>query len=205
MRVFRYIGIDPGINGGVGILDQNGCLLDAFDIPTIMNGKKKELHVGALKAKIVHAFHRDGRVVAKEQQAFNSLMPGKPLWIRPEECIIAIEKCSAMPKQGSVSTFRFGYACGVAEGLAVGLGTRIQVIAPKTWMSSQLKDIPGKDTHARAIIAASRRWPELELTRKKDHNIACALLIAEYSRISSRRDSGRPDDSEEDGEGPARD
>ena len=45
-----------------------------------------------------------------------------------------------------------------------------------------LADVEGTDTKGRAILAASRLWPEMDFSRKKDHNRASALLMGEYGR-----------------------
>jgi hypothetical protein len=62
----------------------------------------------------------------------------------------------------------------------------ITMVPPKAWQKTCLTGVDGSDTHSRSMLAVSRMWPEMEpLTRKKDHNIACALLIAEHARRAS--------------------
>ena len=182
----RYIGIDPGINGGIGVLDRRGRLLSLHEIPVIGTGSKKEIHLGAVKSILCEAMQVDYRSAPKDQKMFAKVIPSGRLDVRPEECLVAIEKCHAMPKQGVRSTWRFGHACGSLLGVATGLGMTIMMVPPRQWQKRCWTGVAGSDTHSRSILAASQMFPEMPpLTRKKDHNVACALLIAEFGRRGS--------------------
>jgi len=91
-----------------------------------------------------------------------------------------IEKAQAMPKQGTVSMFRYGVAYGFIRGLLKTMRIPYTLIHPKTWKKEMMPDM-GKDKGA-SILRVQQLFPTTELTRKKDHNIADAILLAEYGR-----------------------
>ena len=153
-----YIGIDPGKDGAIAVIDSDGKIFDVYDMPTIKNGSKRSLLVGELK-----------RILAALVTEFGA-----------QNIVCGIEKVNAFPGNGSVSSFSFGKNAGVLEGLVCGLSIRYELIHSKTWQKIWLKDVEGTDTKARSILAASRMFPDLVLKRKKDHNRADAVLIAAH-------------------------
>ena len=44
-----FIGIDPGKDGAIAVMDSDGRIFDVFDMPTIKNGSKRSLLVSELK------------------------------------------------------------------------------------------------------------------------------------------------------------
>jgi hypothetical protein len=88
----KLLGIDPGIHGGLAIVEINDGaapqLIDAIDIPTVGSGAKERVDVLALRAWI--QAHRPDRA--------------------------GIERGQAMPKQGSSSGFKFGRCMWRARG-----------------------------------------------------------------------------------------
>ena len=153
-----FIGIDPGKDGAIAVMDSDGRIFDVFDMPTIKNGSKRSLLVSELK-----------RILAALVTEFGA-----------QNIVCGIEKVNAFPGNGSVSSFSFGKNAGVLEGIVCGLGIRYELIHPKTWQKIALKDVEGSDTKARSVIAAGRMFPDLVLKRKKDHNRADAALIAAH-------------------------
>lgn len=158
-----FLGVDPGINGSIACLDSAGKILLVEDLPHISNtGKKKDLHLPAI-VKIIKSVVEDaGQVYA------------------------AIEKVTARPGQGVVSMFRFGRASGQVEGILLGLGIPVMLVSPKTWAKLFHPFVDGQDSKAKSVLAASMRWPEVNLPLKKDHGKAEALLIAEFCRKYNR-------------------
>jgi crossover junction endodeoxyribonuclease RuvC len=98
-----------------------------------------------------------------------------------------------MPKQGLVSTFRFGMGFGTWLGMLAALRIPHLAVAPQTWKKSILAGTT-KDKGA-AIQWAQRRFPGVSLlasTRSKvpHDGLADALAMAEFARrllIEDRR------------------
>ena len=66
-----------------------------------------------------------------------------------------LERVGAMPKQGLSSTFHFGHGRGVWAGVLAGHGWHVLEPRPADWSRAILRNIPGDDTKARAIMRAS--------------------------------------------------
>lgn len=97
---------------------------------------------------------------------------------RPALC--AIEKVSAMPGQGVSSTFKFGMNYGAwLSGLAILKVPHI-LATPAKWQRATL-DSGGGDTKQRSFSMARRLFPQVDLSRKKDHGRSDALLLAVYA------------------------
>lgn len=91
-----------------------------------------------------------------------------------------IEKVGSMPKQGVSSTFKFGRSYGEIIGVVAAHKLRMDFVPPGVWKRTFGLS---KDKDA-SRLKAMELFPQLRdrLTRKKDHNRAEALLIAEYAR-----------------------
>ena len=97
-------------------------------------------------------------------------------------CFALIEKVHAMPGQGVVSTFNFGYNFGMLEGFLIGSGIPYDRVTPQKWQKGYgLYKLPWEtntDKKNRHKARAQKRFPDLKIT----HATADALLIAEYAR-----------------------
>jgi crossover junction endodeoxyribonuclease RuvC len=108
----------------------------------------------------------------------------------PKQMIrIGLEKAQAMPKQGVVSMFHYGVGYGGYIGALAALEIPFEEITPFKW-----KKYFGlcKKTKFDSVLLAKKMFPSVELSRKKDHGKAEALLIAEFVR---RRLEGEKDGS----------
>jgi len=98
------------------------------------------------------------------------------------DCFALIEKVHAMPGQGVVSTFNFGYNFGMLEGFLIGSGIPYDRVTPQKWQKNYgLFKLPGEthtDKKNRHKALAQKLFPDLKIT----HATADALLIAEYAR-----------------------
>lgn len=101
-----------------------------------------------------------------------------------------VEKAHSMPKQGVSTTFKFGMAYGIVQGWLQAHSIPYEFITPGKWWKIVADSAPkGSDKKAAALELARRLFPELaasHLSRKKDHNRAEALLIAEVCRRMSQ-------------------
>ena len=158
------IGIDPGLDGALCYLGNDMNIL-FFDVPTleIRSGKKKkrEYNINAM----ANAFYRLPDDVVNDQSI-----------------IVVLEKIHSMPGQGVRSMFSMGEGFGIWKGLVAGLGMRLELVTPQAW-KKEMMDGSGKDKDA-SRQKAIQLFPKIadNLSRKKDHGRADALLIAEYGR-----------------------
>lgn len=155
------MGIDPGLNGGLAILNEKGRIILYRRMPTkpyISSGKsKKQIDIAQISA-----------VLAK---------------IQPEH--VFIEKASARPGQGVVSMFTFGVGYGMILGVCLALEQVFQteVVVPQRWQKmlypENIGDLPPKE---RALRKAWELWPEIGQQNVTHDGIVDALLIAEFGR-----------------------
>jgi crossover junction endodeoxyribonuclease RuvC len=96
-----------------------------------------------------------------------------------------IEDVHAMPKQGVSSSFSFGRALGVAEGVLAGNGLSLRYVSPAKWKKALGLSSDKGVSRRRADKGVSRRraielWPEhaKAFERVKDDGRAEAALLA---------------------------
>jgi crossover junction endodeoxyribonuclease RuvC len=147
------IGIDPGVHGAVAVLDDEGALIQIYDMPTLQDGAKGRRAINApLLASLVFKSHAD--------RAFCELVGPRPT-------------------DGSVGAFGFGRSRGVIEGVLAAAGVPVQMIAPPTW--KRIAGVgAGKEAKDSARSIAIARWPSQAdlFARKADIDRAEAALIA---------------------------
>ena len=149
-------GIDPGVSGAISVLENNK-VLDAIEMPTIIDGKKNKRQVnGAQVVKII-----------KDQKYSN------------KEKIIIVEQVNAMPGQGVTSMFNFGQSFGVIKGISAALGISIYFVRPSKWKKHFDLLKTNKDA---SRTKAVQIYPYIsdKISKKKDSNKADAILIAKY-------------------------
>ena len=149
-------GIDPGVSGAISILE-NKKVIDIFDMPTMIDGKKNKKQVnGSQLANIL-----------KERIG------------NDKEFMVVVEHVNAMPGQGVTSMFNFGQSFGVIKGVCSALNLPIYFVRPTKWKKHFNLIKTNKDASRTKVIEA---YPEIsnKLSRKKDSNKADAILIARY-------------------------
>jgi hypothetical protein len=85
-----------------------------------------------------------------------------------------VERVSAFPGQGVSSAFRFGQGYGILLGVLAAAGVEIVDVAPGLWKRHFHLD----SNKERARALAIKRFPFVDLSRKKDAGKAEALLMA---------------------------
>jgi crossover junction endodeoxyribonuclease RuvC len=151
----RYVGVDPGINGGLAAVEITGgaapVLVECIDIPVIGTGAKERVDAAAIRKFID----------------------------RHQPICALIERAQALPKQGSSSGFKYGRAVGAIEAAIVLCSIPMEIIEPSAW--KRYWHLPGKDKEA-ARQKALQLFPDAHaaLARKRDHGRAEAALIALY-------------------------
>ena len=106
----KIIGIDPGLSGGIAILNDKK-VLNIFDMPVMAEGKKnkRQLNSAMLVTLIKENIGND------------------------EEAIVVVEQVNAMPGQGVTSMFNFGQTFGAIKGVCAALELPIFLVRPAKW------------------------------------------------------------------------
>ena len=151
-------GIDPGLSGGIAILDDLK-IFDVFDMPIMSEGKKNKNQLNS--AQLVN-------IIKKH------ILPNG-------ETFVIVEQVSAMPGQGVTSMFNFGQTFGSIKGICAALGLPIFYVRPAKWKKHFELINSSKDASRTKVI---EMYPSISarLTKKKDVNKADAILIARYFR-----------------------
>lgn len=94
--------------------------------------------------------------------------------------VAGLEAVSAMPGQGVTSCFTFGNGFGHLEMALTGWGITFDRIRPQKWQK-YLGCLTGGDKNV-SKAKAQELFPQMKIT----HAIADALLIAEYTRRTTK-------------------
>lgn len=155
------IGIDPGINGAIAVVDieQMRCVA-VEDLPAF---------------KKASAYRKSGEMSHLDVHKLAMIVDS---YVK-HTCMAIIEEPGAMPRQGLSSTYRFGHACGQCHGvLAANYLTTIPV-KPNVWKPA-LGLSGDKSTSvdlARETFIGSKNWFRF----KKHHDRAEAALLVLYA------------------------
>ena len=106
-----FIGVDPGLNGAIAVLDKDG--LRVFDMPVARSEKsgRRELDIPGLA------------------RLFNEVC-----FLRDTFCVV--EQQQAMTKQGVVSMFTLGVGYGAILAMAHSTCRQTMVVRPQTWKAA---------------------------------------------------------------------
>lgn len=161
MKNIYYIGIDPGKSGAYANVDGNGKFKWVSDFP--LSNQELDLKLLAdwfsyLKAGIL-----------KQGTAY----------------FICTESVHSMPKQGVVSTFKFGKNFGILLGMIEANRIPYTLVTPQKWKKHF--GLIGQPKSA-AIEKVLEIYPEAKpfLKLKKHHNRADAILLATYLMETSK-------------------
>ena len=152
----RIIGIDPGLSGGIAILEDNK-VKEMFDMPVMSDGKKNKRQLNsALLAQLVKDNIKD-----------------------IDDSIMVVEQVNAMPGQGVTSMFNFGQTFGAIKGICAALNLPIFFVRPAKWKKHFELINSSKDSSRTKVI---EMYPTLsnQLSKKKDVNKSDAILIAKF-------------------------
>lgn len=96
--------------------------------------------------------------------------------------VVVLEDVHAQPDEGAVGAFSFGYATGMAEGIAIALGKRVLRVTPQAWKKA-VGIRPKADKNMSRHVAVSLA-PTLagQFKLVKHHDRADAFLMAWWAR-----------------------
>ena len=157
----NHIGIDPGVCGAIAVIYEGGRvqLWQSPALTIVIGGKNRHIPDWAMCAGVIRLI--------------------------PEPRIATLEKLSTMQKGGLTGNFTMGGAYWGWQALLAGMSVPFRTIPPKEWQKHLRPGIPASDAAKDASrMVASQLFPLIagQLTNKKDHDKAEALLLAEYGR-----------------------
>jgi crossover junction endodeoxyribonuclease RuvC len=157
------LGIDPGIDGGLAVMDgETGQLLSLDDMPTV------SIRVGKTE--------RDRVDTAQLAEIITGADPAH----------VVVEKVGGMPTDAAVWAFNFGLAAGLVEGVVTALSIPLTYVQPMAWRKALGVTLPAGSTSPQRKEASRQRALQLfpahaaKLARKCDHGRAEAALIASW-------------------------
>lgn len=158
-----FIGIDPGINGGMVCLDQAGNIRRKTVMPIIKVGTKNKLDPRG----IIDWF--------------------KQCFTEEEIRIVAIEEQRPMHKQGITSTFSIGRGYGILEGIVAALDIPYELIRAVDWQREMFRGFPKGKTKELSVRVAQQLYPKEDFKRsirctKLHDGMTDSCLLAEHIR-----------------------
>lgn len=150
-----YVGADPGLDGAIAVYTPSRGDLVVVDMPTLDLKGKRRVDLHRLTA-LVSDFHN---------------LHGIDLAL--------VEEVHAMPKQGVVSTFNFGFSAAALQVSFVAAQVPMRLVPAASW--KRLMGVTADKDSSR--LMASRLLPQHahQWTRKKDDGRAEAALLALYA------------------------
>jgi hypothetical protein len=169
-----FIGIDPGLNGAMAVLNPDLPHNYVQDTPYVEVMGKTKTKKGNLKIKREYFVSE----MAKMLEPYSK--------IHFENVIVVIENVHSMPGEGVSAAFSFGKGLGLWEGIIAAYRLRYEKITPQRWKKAML-DGMGKEKDA-SRLQAQRLFPDLaeHLKLKKHHGRGDAILMAEFMRRTYR-------------------
>lgn len=157
------IGIDPGLKGGIAIL-QGSDLKRVEKTPIHSNKQKTYIKAGTYD----YDYEKMVEILAEYKN---------------EKPIAFLERVHSMPKQGVASTFNFGRGYGVWIGMLEAMHIPIALVSPRVWKPKMLSGLDQSNKQS-SCIRAKEFFPEADLKPGRminDHDgMAEAMLIAIY-------------------------
>lgn len=167
MEKFNICGIDPGNNGGLTAMNQNGDIVGCIPMPTIVI---------------------EGKTKNQTRPNFNKVAN----FLKAHEiCHVTIELVGAMPGQGVCSMFSFGFSTGGLHGACQALDIPVLTVPPRTWQ----KRLMGDDKHEKddTINWVLSKYPNVNLlatprSKKMHDGMSDSIGICYWSWLQIKED-----------------
>lgn len=170
-----FIGIDPGLKGGIACIQADGSL-QLFPMPTI---GEREYDVYELKRILLEAMGRNTEATDLSD-------------VR-NRILLTFERQHALPGQGLTSSLKTGIGYGILLGLVAGLEIPHQVVPAQTWQKALFTGLNTKlDTKEKSEIVAKRLFPSADFRRtersRKGHDgLYDATCLAYYGKTNYKQ------------------
>jgi crossover junction endodeoxyribonuclease RuvC len=151
------VGIDPGLSGALAVIE-GGVVVLLADLPVVRFSDAR------IKNRI------DAASLARLLEPYAGAVHAA-----------VVEKVGARPGEAASGAFSFGYTSGCIAGVLGALNMPTTPVMPAVWKKALGLTSASKDaSRGRAL----ELFPSLadQLARKKDHDRAEAVLLAEYGR-----------------------
>lgn len=162
----RVLGVDPGMSGGLALIDTELLTIAVTDMPVEAATKSRKLASPVGLAGLFHAAAPD---------------------------YVFLEEVGVRPGEGAVGAFSFGRGFGRIEGVAAGALVSVWHVRPQAWKSALL--VPAeKDravTRAKQLIPCAAKAFEGPRGGLKDGR-AEACLIAFYGCLKMQAAPSKP-------------
>lgn len=151
-----FIGVDPGLSGGIAIALADHTIVLAEAMPLAGN----DLDLTTICKMIWE-------------------------WIEDYDAVACIEKVSSMPHQGVASMFKFGFGTGSIHGILAAFNVPRHLVSPVEWQKFVLQGL-NKGDKTIAISYVARVYPYVDMlpttrSKKPSSGIADAVCIARYA------------------------
>lgn len=158
----KIIGVDPGCPLAIGSLDTT-------------TGPTATYTDDAVAAQIVKAGRKSASWVNQAALITAILRAEQP-------DLVLIERVGLRPNESLSAGIPFVGSMFLVEGICAGLRLRYKLVPPNVWKPALGIKVSLKNPKEPARIRALETWPDKAsmFARKKDHNIAEALLLAHY-------------------------
>lgn len=103
VAVKRYVGIDPGKQGGIGWID--------------VNSKSTECYAASFKGMTPREIYELITDVVEDEK----------------DCRVCIEHVHSMPKDSASNAFKFGYGSGMIEASVIAAKKPYEFVVPRKW------------------------------------------------------------------------
>lgn len=148
----KFVGIDPGKNGSIAILDENGLILKHIKVPLLDGNNDYDIK------GICEVFDDDITTIS----------------------FCVLEKAQAMPGQGVVSMFTIGKGYGIWLACLTTSAIPFVEVHPRVWTKVMLMGTgKGKEKN---YLVARQLFPQWNTKYKYEHEWCDSLLLAEYGR-----------------------
>lgn len=152
------LAVDPGITGAFAVYQSENRSIHVYDIPVqnvIINRKRRK--VLDYEAMAQHFRH----LVIYEYEAF-----------------LVTEKIRPFPKDTPMTAGKLCEIYGAIKGMAYMQDLKVIDVEPIVW--KRFFNLTGQNKEA-SVHAAQKFFPDIDLTLKKHHNRAEALLLMRYA------------------------
>ena len=154
-----FLGIDPGLTGGVAVIDEDKTVILLEKTPVAWAGRgPTRKHIYCIDAMYA---------------ALDTIVKG----CSPANLTVCIELQHAFPGQGVVSTGTTMYGYGIWIGLLHAVGLTYTEVKPRAW-----KTFYGllKAEKVASVALAQLMFPGIRHLQASEHGLADALLLAGY-------------------------
>mgnify|MGYP001259716292 CR=1 FL=1 len=158
------IGIDPGINGAIAVIDIKNDTTEVFDVPTVkveVSGRNKKTRKKSEYDKL------------SMSDLFKKYAKRK--------VVVVMEQVHAMPGQGVTSMFNFGRGVGLWEGIFAAYGWEPEFVTPQSW----------KKEYGDRLFKNMTKPDILKTMKKADYNRASVAERKEYDEAKKKFESSK--------------